>query len=809
MFNSFKELPTPCRVFIFITCFLGFGVLAYEGTTISSSHKAELVFFLALAAFTSTWRVHLTGKLGTLSVGFAIVYATLLILGESQAVFAGAMSALTGTLRSTKTGKLQPLHRILFGVASISLTAWIAGHVYTRLGGRYGGTNLLDLLMPVSVSTSIYYLVNTVLVAVPVALSRKEPLMQTWRGLFLWTAPSYYAGTCCAVLMSILYHRLGFAAMAFIMPPLYIVLHSYRLYIEKMQQEMKHITALKEHSDHLLELYLSTVHSLVAAIDAKDRYTRHHSSRVTQYALVLAEQMQLPSESVEAIRTGGLLHDVGKLGIPDYILSKPGSLTPEEYQRIQQHPALGYEILKPLSFPWEVLPVVRWHHERFDGKGYPDGLAGEEIPLVARVLAVADVYDALTSERPYRKAWTHEKAADLIRESAGTQFDPQVVAAFCAASERIHQLKESSHAAVSNGAPTSEQSATGSSEKGVRVHALEHITNAHQEVFALYEIAQVMGNTLKMDETVHLVLQKILNLIGTGCCAIFLIDQHKGELTAHDAVGPYADFVRLMRLPIGEGITGQVVQQRQTMISDDGTQDFQNLSEDARPPFQSVISAPLIHNGEVLGALTCYHEFSKAFGREVTQLLPVVARHAALALHNAITLEETRQSALTDNLTGLPNSRYLFMCLEQEMERAVRSKQPLSLLVLDLDGFKSINDTYGHLSGDEVIKQFGSLLRDLCRTYDTVVRYAGDEYFVILSNTDSQDAQVWMDRLFEAVSQYQWTLRPGHHISVSASAGKATYPFEAEDMHSLIQLADERMYASKGLKKDRKMVLVG
>jgi diguanylate cyclase (GGDEF)-like protein/putative nucleotidyltransferase with HDIG domain len=790
-----------------VICVLGFGVLALEGARIDPSHKAELLFFLALVAVTSTWRVHLAGKLGTLSVGFAIVYAMLLILGMSEAVLGGAVGALTGTLRSTRTGKFQPLHRILFGIASLSLTAWIAGHIYLALGGAKT-IDPRQLLTPVSASTAVYFFVNTLLVAVPVALSRRESISQTWRGLFLWTAPSYYAGTFCAVLMSIFYHRLGFAAMVFIIPPLYIVLYSYRLYIEKMQQEMKHIAALKESSERLSELYLSTVHSLVAAIDAKDRYTRHHSSRVQQYAIIIGEQMELSKDSMEAIRTGGLLHDVGKLGVPDFILSKPASLTPDEVRRVQEHPVLGYEILKPLPFPWDVLPVVRSHHERYDGKGYPDGLAGEEIPQVARVLAVADVYDAVTSERPYRKAWSHEKAVAYIRDAAGTQFDPQVVEAFLQVQERVRQVKQNVPIGESNTTASSNGNTTTNGEKGLRVHALEHITNAHQEVFALYEITQVMGSTLSLDETIHLILQKLQHIVGSSCCVLFLIDKHKNELSAHDAVGPYAETVRLMRLPIGEGVTGQVVQQRQSMLSENAAQDFKNMGAEKCPPFQSLVSAPLVHKGEMLGALTCYHEQPKAFTRDVVQLLPVFANYASLALHNSLTLEHTRQSALTDSLTGLPNSRYLFMCLEQEIERSLRNHQPLSLLVIDLNDFKLINDTYGHLAGDQMLKEFGCLLRELGRSYDTVVRYAGDEYFVLLPNTDAHDAQTWSVRLYEAVRHYNWMIRPGHPIRITASVGAATFPLEAKDVQDLIQLADERMYAVKSMKKDGLAVAV-
>jgi HD-GYP domain-containing protein (c-di-GMP phosphodiesterase class II) len=182
--------------------------------------------------------------------------------------------------------------------------------------------------------------------------------------------------------------------------------------------------------DRIESGYSEAVFALVAAMEARDPYTHGHSARVAQLAVLIGEAMRLPPEELRSLGRAGRIHDIGKIAIPDEILHKPGPLTEEEYALIQQHPRIGHDIVRQIPSLRRELPAVLHHHEWYDGRGYPQGLAGERIPLSARILAVADVYDALTSDRPYRRAWTHEEAVSHIRDMAGSQFDPRCVEAF-------------------------------------------------------------------------------------------------------------------------------------------------------------------------------------------------------------------------------------------------------------------------------------------------------------------------------------------------------------------------------------------
>lgn len=176
--------------------------------------------------------------------------------------------------------------------------------------------------------------------------------------------------------------------------------------------------------------FLSTITSLAAAVEAKDPYTRGHSEMVSRFAAAIARKMGLPRDMIDGIQAAGILHDIGKIGISEKILLKPGKLTPEEKKIMDTHPTLGAKILEPVNFPWETISYVYHHQEQYDGKGYPVGLKGEDIPLGARIMAVADTYQAMTSNRAYRKALPKETAVKILKESAGKQLDPEITAIF-------------------------------------------------------------------------------------------------------------------------------------------------------------------------------------------------------------------------------------------------------------------------------------------------------------------------------------------------------------------------------------------
>ncbi|UCC69291.1 MAG: HD-GYP domain-containing protein, partial [Armatimonadota bacterium] len=306
------------------------------------------------------------------------------------------------------------------------------------------------------------------------------------------------------------------------------------------QRETSRLGQAYAHAHQLAELNSSVIASFAMAIDAKDQHTHGHTQRVHDTAVMIARDMGLPDHEIECISTAAMLHDIGKLAVPDHILSKPGQLTQEEMKKVKTHTLVGAGILESVKFPWPVVPVIRSHHEWYDGTGYPDAIAGDQIPQGARILAVADVYDALLSHRPYRHAMTVQEAIAFMRERSGTQFDPEILA-------RCFRLLSSQQAksrfgfifdADGSGTPDGPPEATGQRD------IFMDIRHAHQELIALYEVVQTMGQSLNMQETADLIMSKTKHIIDFATCVLFLHQPEDDQLVALAASGPYAEAIR-------------------------------------------------------------------------------------------------------------------------------------------------------------------------------------------------------------------------------------------------------------------------
>jgi diguanylate cyclase (GGDEF)-like protein/putative nucleotidyltransferase with HDIG domain len=571
-----------------------------------------------------------------------------------------------------------------------------------------------------------------------------------------------------------------FAAMT-MLAVLFLLYCLRELYVERVEREL-------ERARRLEELNGSVIRTLAIAINSKDRMSQGHLERVQISALAIAREMGVEDELMEALRIAALLHDIGKLAVPEHILNKPERLTEEEERKVQSHTRVGRRILEPIRFPYDVVPIVEHHHEAYDGSGYPDGQQGVEIPLGARILAVANVYDALVSMRPYRAALPHEEAMAHIAGRSGIEFDPDVVAAFLGVTDK-------GGLAQTYSALTAAREAKGAIASG-SIH--DDIASAQQELFALYDIAQTMSTTLNVQETLGLIAGKTKKVVNYSTFVVFLIDRERNVLRAEFVRGVREEDLAGLTIPLGEGISGKVAATGIPMRSDDPGRDL----EFGRPGpsgagLLSVLVLPLMREREIIGAIALYHSSKGAFTEDHQRLLSIVARQASMAIEHAREFERTKESALTDNLTGLPNARCLYMLLEQELSRAQRQQQPFSLLAMDLDDFKSINDTFGHQAGDETLRDLARIFQHAVREYDMVARHAGDEFFVVLPATGREQAGIIANRIQAAVDEHRGRYRNNTVVRLRVSVGLATYPEDAQDVHSLVAAADAAMYADK------------
>ncbi len=748
------------------------------------------LFVLSCASAMLKVALPLTSNVSTLSVSYALDFASLLLIGPHETMLVAAASAFSQCYWNNK--EKNPLYRTLFSMATLIVTVQAAGLAFTLLRAP-DADPLTAVGRPLVGAAFTYFLVNTGLIATAIALSSKQGVATTWHKNFLWSAPSYFVGAGTAALAAWAVHRVGLWVAPLTFAPIYLTYHTYKVYMSRLE--------VQRHVQESSDLHLATIEALAGAIDAKDQMTNSHILRVQIYATGLAEAIGLSAPEIQGVKTAALLHDIGKLAVPEHILSKPGPLTPEEFQKVRIHPKVGAEIIAGVPFPYPVAPLIMSHHERWDGKGYPQGLAGEAIPIGARILTVVDYYDAVTSERPYHNALSHESAINLLKHEAGRALDRRLVDIFVdLLPELMRKCEALQPATPLLNATASEPAAVAAPEES-RALAFENIGLAHREIYALYEIAQAMGTSLGVSDTMELISSKLTKIIPWSGCALFLQQPDSSLMRCRYAAGIDAPKLIDATVRVGEGLSGWVARNRRTLVNANPRVEYEaaGLSGDLR--LHSTIVCPLYVGEVFIGALALFHTEPNRYTDDHRRLVTSVAEQAGAVIHNSIIFEQAQEDSLTDPLTSLPNRRSMFARLTHELARAERLQSQLALIVLDIDEFKRINDNYGHHVGDQALREVASALRNALRPYDLCVRFAGDEFIVVISDCARDAAELKRTELQERIAAIEIDVRPGQRIPLSASAGAAVFPDDGTTYEALLADADRRMYQDKSVRR--------
>jgi len=799
-----NRLPSVARTYVSLIIVMGAVVLLVSLPR--AEFKTPTIFgaLLVLAAATATLKVYLPVKrsgsaLGsTMSVSSAVEFAALLLVGPHEAIIVAMVSAFCQ--RNLNTREPTPAYRTVFSMAAIVLTVEGAGLAFRLLGGStVPGVSLLSLARPLAGTALVYFLMNTGLEATAVALSSGERIDKVWHSNFLWSGPGYFVSFCVAALASSLIKQNGIAIVPLTFVPLYLTYRSYQLYMGRIEDEQRQV---KQTAD----LHLATIEALARAIDAKDQSAYTHIWRVQLYAARLAQAIGLDEADVQGIKTAALLQDIGKLAVPEHILSKPGPLTKEEFEKVRSHPEVGAGIIASVPFPYPVAPAISSHHEHWDGGGYPHGLRGEAIPLGARILTIVDYFDAVTTPRPYRKAFGVDEAIDLLKREAGSALDPRLVKTFIellpALLEETAAYEQSAPVADAIGAAPSGELAAGSANDAPQ-SAFENIALAHREIYALYEIAQPMSTSLSAADTMALISSKLAKIVPWSGCSLFLRDPKSQTLKCAFAVG--LDVPRLLNRTLsGEySLDGWVARTRRPLVNSDPRITFESAGVDGRTELKSALVCPLVFNDSLIGVLAVYHVDAERYTEGHRRLLERVAEQADVVLHNSLVFEKTQEEALTDALTGLPNRRSIMLHLSQELSRADRLRSPVALILLDIDDFKSINDTHGHNTGDRALCGVATALQSVLRSYDLCARYGGDEFVLVLPNCTREAAEARRVELQQRISRIELEIWPETIVTLGASAGVSVFPDDGTAHEALIAEADRRMYKDKANRKKR------
>jgi diguanylate cyclase (GGDEF)-like protein len=556
------------------------------------------------------------------------------------------------------------------------------------------------------------------------------------------------------------------------------------------------------------ELNLRAVESLAIAIDAKAQTTHGHVRRTQVYALGLGRLLEVSAGELEALKAGALLHDVGNLAVPEYILNKPGRLSLAEFEKMKVHATVGGDIVSRVGFPYPVEDVVRFHHERWDGTGYPAGLKGERIPLVARIISAVDFYDSTRCDRPYRAGMTREESLALLRSKAGKSFDPVVVEMFVKHVDEFDalisraDLSEQVCAAAVEAAKVAPAAAQDGGSSGEWSEGFRSIARAQREVSALHELTQVIGASLNLQDTVALVATRLRAIVPFDACVIYALDDKTGRAEPVFATGEWSEFFSSRGVSAGEGITGWVVANARGMCHTPPELELAGAPAEVSAQVRDCLSSPLVREDGAFGAVTLFSKTKGAYTAEHMRLLDSVCLHTSGALNNALAHERTRESALTDQLTGLPNARALHLMLEHRLAECRRYEgEVVSVLSVDVDDFQSINEQFGHGIGDRLLASVSAVVKSQLRQMDMLARFAGDEFLAVMPGANGPVAAMVAERVRNAVESEVFNVKTGRNVRVRVSAGTASYPVDGENADELLAAATLGMRRDKQKRK--------
>ncbi|MEP7004171.1 MAG: GAF domain-containing protein [Chloroflexota bacterium] len=548
-----------------------------------------------------------------------------------------------------------------------------------------------------------------------------------------------------------------------------------------------------EHHARLRELYLASVKALAAAVDARDPYTRSHSARVAALSRIIAVEMKLASDDIRQVQLSALLHDIGKIGIPDAILNKPGALSPEEWVIMKTHSPLGASILSAVEPLRDLVPIVRSHHERFDGGGYPDGLAGDAVPLAAYIVSAADAYEVIVSKRSYKAAQSVDFAVSELRRCSGAQFHPVVVEAFIRVIERDQREGTSDLSRVGAIEHEDIEDVPG---PGSLVERMAEHSHAHARQLAILQrLASEISAVLDLDELASRLLRIVCDAMGYENGFLTTLTD-AGELVIRAAFGPSTAFIG-QSLALGTGISWWVMQHGRL-------QNVADVHADTRfvgpADIRSSLIVPLRIGDETVGIIGIESNRPAAFSSDDETLLTATSHQVAAAVRVARLHQAAKSAAATDPLTGLPNRRVFFEKLAEGLSRSEQDGAPLSVAMIDANGLKQLNDQFGHAAGDQALVKIGEMLAAGVRTDDVVARIGGDEFGVVFPGAPIFAADRIMRRLADDIANS--TIPSGQPLPTIAW-GIAPALVEGTTVDAIVDAADRAMYRQKQLGKIR------
>ena len=786
--KKFSQLRPIARAYVAAVVGVGLAAALHSiAVLFRNPIPPEWFALAALTLLTGSFTIKVPSISSRISVSETFVFASVLLFGAA----AGTLTVLLETLVISLWVKRESrtVYRALFNVAAPAVSIWVSGTLFFAYSGiqpySVHSSPLAVLFGPLAILTVLYFLLNSWLVAIALGLERQQSPLDLWWKNFTWLSVNYFSGASVAALIVTYTSKFDLSTLIIIVPLLLISYLTFRTAMGRVEDSNQHLVDLNR-------LYLSTIETLAMAIDAKDQITHGHIRRVQTYAVGLAKHVGVSDERlIKAIEAAALLHDMGKLAVPEYILNKPGKLTAAEFEKMKLHAAVGADILSAIDFPYPVVPIVRHHHENWDGTGYPDKVTGTDIPIGARILSVVDCFDALTSDRPYRPKLTDEEALTILRERRGSMYDPLIVDAFVRVHQEIapqQQASDSSHRSLGD-ITGSTQAAPGR----VETASLDDITHSADEMLTLYELARTLGGQSSLSDAGDVIARHLRRLVSWSLCVFYLYDPTIDEVEAKHVVGEGANLVRGMRIPLGERLSGWVAANRQTISNSDPVLDLGDAARSHSLALKSCISTPLVVDGELIGVLTLYSGELNAFNEDHKRVIEVVGREIARGFKRVTTSRGTSQR---DQLSGLPNFQQLEQFIDAMGIEGVTKALRLTLLFIDIAGLKAISDSHERSVRDEVVRHVTHHTMESLQPADILFSYGNDAFVVLVHDGTADLSRRLAKTIQQNVSASPLRLKTGISISVEVSVSVVAAPDDGRSVESLIATARRRAAAN-------------
>jgi diguanylate cyclase (GGDEF)-like protein/putative nucleotidyltransferase with HDIG domain len=774
----------------------GGSVLARASAEVAAGGSQRLLVWVLLALIVSKTSSRYALKFfrngSAASFPEALIFLAVVMLGPYYGALLGAVDMFLSLWRL----KVRPTN-YLINISSILISVFASGKIYYLVAQElepWQGTTArsqgaLIAAVPIVAMAFAYYALQFAIPAMVSVLTSFFSIKERIRDTFPWEPVSLLACAMVAGLTNYSFQHFGplttTLVMLALMPMPIVIYYTFKTYHDKLEEQDKHYQKLTSVYDSILEM-------LAMAIDAKDDVTHDHIQRVKLFAGRMGEAVGLSELEIEAVKAGALLHDIGKIGIPAYILNKPGKLTEHEFEQMKMHTIIGADMLSNVDFRYPVVPIVRHHHERWDGRGYPDGLKGDAIPITARILTLVDNYDALRSDRPYKTGMTREEALTYIKENAGTFFDPKLVEIFLAMADQLeieavnfkppptNKRSKVESAAMANARPAA---GFDTGPQVDRAHAaLNSIAETNQRVTALYEMSRTLSSILSLEDTVAILTNRLSKLMPFTTCAISLFDASRSEFEIAHATGLHAERFIKRRMPAEAGITGWVIANQRPMYNTNPVLDLGFLGAETASTYKGVVVFPLVKNEEAIGAIALYSTELAAYGSEHIQLMESISQPAADAVYNALMFEQAQRDAFTDSATGLANERALVSHFERERSRTQSLSTQLSLIVVNVNHFTFVTGG-GENSVEQNLVQLGRLVKTQVRETDLVARYESNSLIVLLPDSGRNEAAEACARIGREI------VMGGFANDLSVSIGAASTPDDGDSFEGLLHVA--------------------